>query len=426
MTRFSVPVACAVLVAVAACGADSAIRSDPAGLPTVFDSTGDTLRARVQGVVDSAAVRRLVAEVRIAGEVNDSIIFGTAWMLTMGAAGDLVMFDGSSNQLLRFSRDGTLLGPLGAQGSGPGEYSQVSGLVALPDSSWAVYDVGNSRLSFFGANGAFRESWILPSSTFFGQGMLATDRDGALWIARFITAPDAGPGDAKESRTRVVDQGRGLADTVLRPTLGVRAVQYRATNESPRGRSSTAMGDPFAANEQGVWSPDGHWVLLETGGYRLLFARRDGKPLVVERSAPPVTLDPDERAQQEERILWTMRRTDPAWSWQGPALSTTRAPARSLFVGRDGSVWVSVSLPSVRIPEAERDAARPDSPSPARWHGRTAYEVFDRTGRFRGRIELPPRTSLYDADGDSVWGTQVNEDDVPTLVRFRVTPGLGE
>ncbi len=425
-TPRSLVLACITAAALlGACGADPATGADPAGLPTVFDSTGDTLRARVAGVVDSAAIRGLAAEVRVVGEVGDSIIFGNAGMLTVGAAGDLVMFDYSSTQLLRFGPDGTLLGPLGRRGSGPGEYAQVSGLVGRPDSSWAIYDVQNSRVSLFDRNGTFRESWTLPASTFFGQGMLASDPTGGLWVARFIAPPEGDPGQAKESRTRVVDQGRALADTVFSPTLGVSGPKYRAMREVPGGRSSTMMGDPFAADEWSHWSPDGHWVLLETGTYRLLFAKRDGKPLVVERSTPPIPLDADERAQQEEWILFTMRRTDPAWTWQGSPLSSARAPARSMFIGRDGRVWVAVALPSDPIPEADRDPVRPENRSPARWRNRSAYEVFDRTGRFLGRVALPPRTSLYDADGDTVWGTQVNEDDVPTLVRWRVTPGLG-
>jgi hypothetical protein len=403
--RLVAPAVVLAALVLGGCGDDAARSSDPAGLQTVFDSTGDTLRARVAGVVDSAALRGLTAEVRIVGEVNDSIIFGNAGMLTIGAAGDLVMFDFSSTQLLRFAPDGTLQGPVGRRGGGPGEYSQVSGLVGLPDSTWAVYDVSSSRVSIFGPDGVFRESWTLPSSTHFAQGMLGSDVRGGLWVSRYIPAADGDPAGAKEARMRVLEQGRVLADTVLRPTLGVVAPIYRAMRETPQSKSSTSMGDPFAANEQFRWSPDGHWVLLETGTYRLLFARRDAKPLVVERSAPAIPVDPDERAQQEEWTFFTMRSLDPSWTWQGPTLSTTRAPARSMFVARDGRVWVAVALPSEQIPEAERDQVRPERRSPERWRNRSAYEVFERSGRFLGRVTLPPRTSLYDANGDIVWGT---------------------
>jgi hypothetical protein len=68
---------------------------------------------------------------------------------------------------------------------------------------------------------------------------------------------------------------------------------------------------------------------------------------------------------------------------------------------------------------------REGAPPPARWRTRSAYEVFGRDGRFLGRVTLPPRASLQAAEGDFVWGTQLDEDDVPTVVRWRVVPGLG-
>lgn len=413
------------LVLCTACSRDRAAPAARLGLPTVFDSTGDTIRARVQGVVDEAALRSLTVDWRLSGEVGDTIRFGNASQLTPGARGTLAFVDGSITQVLLVAPDGTFLGPMGRKGGGPGEYEQISGLVGLPDGRWAIYDAQGPRVSFFSATGQFETAWPMASTNFFGQGMLSVDTDGTLRVAQFVVEPGQISFDARNARARVLDGGRVYADTVFAPTFGVKASEYRASAAVNGGRSSTMLTDQLSAAEILLWHPDGHWLLLEGGTYRVLFDRRSTKPLVVERTTPPIPVDPDERAWHEDRVLRVMRRTDPTWTWQGPPIAQTRAPARSAFLGRDGRVWVQVSLPSEPIPEAERDAERPGGlPSP-RWRSRSAYEVFDRNGTFVGRVTLPVRAQIYGAEGDWVWGTQLDEDDVPTVVRWRVVPGFG-
>jgi hypothetical protein len=411
---------------VGACFGDKAESADVAGLPTVFDSTGDTIRARVVGAVDSSDIRTLVAEVRIAGEIGDSILFGNAGNLTLNPSGAVAVYDYTSTQLLLFAPDGALIGRMGSKGSGPGEYQDVNGIAPLADSTWAVYDAGSSRVSFFSANGAFRDSWNVPSTNFIGSYMLVTDSSRALRLAQFVVPPSGDFMAANFGYARVLPGGAGLADTAAAPTLGVEAPEYRTEGPTEGGRSSTMTTSQLSPSEIASWHPDGHWVLMEGGGYRVLIAKRDGKPIVVTRDAPNTPVHEDERAYHEERTIWAMRRVNPAWTWQGPPIPKVRAPARHMLIARDGTVWVQVALPSERIPEADRDEQRPGAQPVRRWRERSAYEVFDRTGTFLGRVALPPRTTLQEAAGDVVWGTQVNEDDVPTVVRFRVVPRLGD
>jgi hypothetical protein len=51
------------------------------------------------------------------------------------------------------------------------------------------------------------------------------------------------------------------------------------------------------------------------------------------------------------------------------------------------------------------------------------FEVFDTDGSLLGRVAMPPRTSLVDADGDEVWGLATDDDGLPQVIRFRVEPG---
>ncbi len=56
-----------------------------------------------------------------------------------------------------------------------------------------------------------------------------------------------------------------------------------------------------------------------------------------------------------------------------------------------------------------------------RYRSSAVYEVFSPNGRFLGRVPLPPRTTLIQADGDSFWGIMRDADDLPSVVRFRLS-----
>jgi hypothetical protein len=407
----------------AACTGDRAAQSNTAGLETVFDSTGDTVRARVTGSVPPERIRQLVPELRIASERNDTVVFGNVGEYVVSPKGIVLLHDPTGPQLLLFGPDGALLAKVGRSGGGPGEYRAVSGLVALDDSLFALYDASASRVSFFRPDGTFATSWPVPATNMLGQYMLATDRTGRVRLSQFVIPPGGDFFSATAAWAAIVPGGTRLEDTVLAPTLGVKQAEYRAENVSERGRSSTMTVGRLSPGEFTAWHPNGHYVLMEGGGYRVLFAHRTGKPLVVHRDAPGIPVSDDERAWHEERTYFIMRRTNPAWSWQGPAIPHSRPAASSMFVARDGNVWVYVALPSEPIPDAERTPPRAGALPPARWRERGEYEVFAPDGRFIGRVAVPARTSLRDADGDVVWATQTGEDDLPALVRFRVTPG---
>ncbi|MBK9549271.1 MAG: hypothetical protein IPO52_09280 [Gemmatimonadetes bacterium] len=54
----------------------------------------------------------------------------------------------------------------------------------------------------------------------------------------------------------------------------------------------------------------------------------------------------------------------------------------------------------------------------------SVYEVFEPTGRFLGRVAFPPRARFAEAQGDQVWAIVRDADDVPAVVRFKVTEGF--
>jgi hypothetical protein len=53
--------------------------------------------------------------------------------------------------------------------------------------------------------------------------------------------------------------------------------------------------------------------------------------------------------------------------------------------------------------------------APERWI------VMDPDGRVRGSLELPPKSRPLWSKGDLLWASVPDDDDVPWLVRYRIT-----
>lgn len=72
--------------------------------------------------------------------------------------------------------------------------------------------------------------------------------------------------------------------------------------------------------------------------------------------------------------------------------------------------------------EHAADPTRMDKGPPVvRFRAPIVYEVYAPNGRFLGRVPLPPRTSLIQADGEYFWGIAREADDLPSVVRFRLS-----
>jgi 6-bladed beta-propeller len=425
-------VATCVLAGACSAGTDASGGTDPSGLVTVFDTTADSIIARVSGDVPPGAVRKLADEVRIAPSVDDTSLFTNVEEVDVDQASRLWVYDYPSNSILLFASNGKLVRRIGRKGSGPGEFTSDGGMVVLPDSGLAIWDAQNARVSFFSSSGDFRTSWRTPTG-FVTQNGLVTDRSGALFLRRPVTAAREGEILGRMGLVRLMDQGAAisptrtqesvpLGDSLAPPDIPVPRETYVST--SPDGHGRSAMSSQYAPNYFWGWHPDGYFVAAHGGKYEIVLARTRGMPLVIKRDYPQIPLVDQERKDEEARIYYSMRRTNPSWSWQGPPVPDNKAPMSQLVITRDGRIWVFAPLPSERIPDDELDQPR-DKNAPVR-HYRAAgvWEVFADDGRFLGRVPLPPRSTLVDADGDLVWAITRDDQDLQAVVRMRITPAL--
>lgn len=411
----------AVAVASAACGdAGASGGASAAGLETAFDSTADSIFARVEGDVPAPALRRLVAEVRIAPTLDDTSLFSDVFEFEVDAANRFWVYDRPANRVFLFGADGALIRRIGRQGAGPGEFAQGNGMIALPDTGIAVWDSRNARISFFDAAGDFRASWITPSGFSTSNG-LYTDRARAFYLKRPVTPPREHEILGRMGLVRLRDDG-SLGDSLVPPDIPVKLETYLAVSKDGNGRSSTSTA--FAPRFFWDWHPDGYFIAAHGGHYEIVVGRKAGKAITIRRTLPPVSVLDEERSDEQERITWNMRQTDPGWTWSGAPVPQAKAPLTALFVSRDGRIWAQVATPSERIPDEELEPRREKGPPVRRFRAPTVYEVFADDGRFLGRIPFPARTTLVQADGDYVWAITRDEDDLPAVVRYRVEPGL--
>jgi len=216
-----------------------------------------------------------------------------------------------------------------------------------------------------------------------------------------------------------LDSAGAFGDSLAPPDLPVQRDTYLAV--SPDGNSRSSRSSTYASNFFWDWHPDGFFVAGHGGRYEIVIERRNAKPIVLRRSAPAVAILPDERAEERDRVIWSMRQTQPEWTWNGPEIPETKAPLIGLLVSRDGNIWASVATPSERIPDDELAPQREKGPPVRHYRSPAVYEVFAANGRFLGRVPLPPRTTLIQADGDLVWAIMRDTDDLPSVVRFRLS-----
>jgi hypothetical protein len=394
-------------------------------LETQFDSTNtDSVIARTLGRVPDETVRQAAVEVRIAPARDDTSLFSEVFEFDVAADGRMYVFDQPGRAILIFDSTGALQRRVGRPGSGPGEFTANNGMVVLADGRLAQWDSRNGRLNFFSAGGDFLDSWTVPSG-FSPNNGVRTDRTGALFIVRPVTAPTGGAVIGRMGLIRLVGPGQ-LSDSLVPPDLPWERIAYLASRGKNFSQGFSEWTPTHAPRFLWAWHPDGHFVSVSTGTYAIESSRRE-RALRIVRDAATIPVPDEERRNNQERITASLRRVDPAWTWQGPPIPDTKPPVAGLFVGRDGRIWVRVSVPSIEIPEAEREQAGETQPPPLRFRDVSMeYEVFAADGRFLGRVVLPWRAQLMEAEDNRVWFLDRDVDGLPVVVRARIDPAMPE
>lgn len=404
----------AALVFLPACGESSSGGKDPAGLATVFDSTADTIHARVNGDVDTTQLKRLVQELAIAPGVDDTTLFTDVSEFDVDRGGRMWVFDRGSNAVMVFGADGKLVRRIGRKGAGPGEFASNGGMVVLADTGFAQWDPSNARISFLDTAGVLKTTWRTPGGFSTSNGLL-TDNKGGIWLRRPVTPAREQDILGRMGLTRPHPDA-SLSDSLVPPDIPMHRDSYVASNKNSRSSTNAR----YAPNYFWAWHPDGWFIIADGGKHEITLLRKGLKPVVIHRTSAPVAVTEEERAQEKAAITYNLGQVETGWRWKGADLPTTKAPLLAVFAARDGRIWTRVAAPSELIPEVERSVPSDTLEPVVTYRTPNVYEVYEADGRFVGRVAFPPRARLMEADGDRVWAIVLDESDVPAIVRFRM------
>ena len=140
----------------------------------------------------------------------------------------------------------------------------------------------------------------------------------------------------------------------------------------------------------------------------------------IRRNVGPVPISDVERAQWRAGIERFLRAEDPKWTWRGPDIPRLKPAFRSILVGIDGSIWVQPSLPSVPRTPPVRDNPAGSEDSDVRFAEQQLFDVYKADGSYQGQVRLYENMIVYRRSMDSVWGTERDANDVPTVKRWRI------
>jgi hypothetical protein len=357
----------------------------------------------------------LVPELEIGVLDGDpAFMFGQINALAVGPDGAMYVIDRQVPEIRVFGPDGTHRRTFGRPGEGPGELDQPDGgLAVLADGRVLVRDPGNARIQVFAADGTPAGQWAHRGG-FFTSNPLWVDRTGHVYT-QILIDPAADIRDWRMGLVRIAPDGTPL-DTLAIPRATFAAPSLEARREGSTSRNTV----PFSPTESWTLHPDGYFVHGLSTDYRFTLLR-PGSPLRIERVTSRVPVTAGERDEESARVTRNMRRVDPNWRWNGPAIPDSKPPFRGLQVGRDGRIWVMVSQPGIEEDDPAFDPTDPEALED-RWKEPLAFDVFEPDGQYLGRVHAPTGLGQLVFDGDLVWGVSRDDLGVQRIVRFRVTP----
>jgi hypothetical protein len=335
--------------------------------------------------------------------------------VTVARDGTLYVSQPQERVVKLYDSSGRYLRSIGREGAGPGEFERPSTLGWRGDTLW-VADPALTRLALFAPDGVF-----LRAITFSHASQLTAGRSqipGSLLsdgsVVGFWQAPLGVLAEGPVQVPVVRFSPRG-------DPLGL-LVQRERRNEYGRlhgERGTSYFPQPFADSPLLAVAPDGTSIILvqraaATRPAQATFSVRSITPSGQATFARnyvyrPLALEARtfERAVEEQVSGMTeagIPRPQAAALRRElrDALYRPRylPPVTAVVVGRDGTVWLK----------------REDLDREMDW-----WHVLDARGRLIGRAWVPANITVRYADRTQLWAVELDELDVPTLVRYRVT-----
>ena len=301
-----------------------------------------------------------------------------------------ILASDAQGPIRRFAADGSLRGTLGRRGQGPGEYGFVIEASLASNGLVTWFDNTQMRIATVTLDGtAGPVTRLMPPYTMAAMYLVDTQ----LVVLDVPAAPKLG--DTVEATYRTV------------PASGNPRVLARVRTPSTftPGSDMRMAAGPFDVRVLGDVGPSGDVAHSNGDRYEVQVIPRVGAPWRLSVEAPRRPVTAAERDSAVAALLKRMRVASidalpPVLRDAYTADRPFHPPLALIKVLRDGTVWIR--------PVAEAGA------STARW------DVFTRDGARLGAVRLPLGSRVWDGASDWVLVNELNEDDVPTFVRYRI------
>jgi hypothetical protein len=388
------------------------------------------------------------ADTRI-GDFDDSEIgFSRVSSVEVDGEGNLYVLEASVPEIRVYDPRGGLVRRIGRRGSGPGEFQIPPRFGVVGDTVW-TFDPGLNRITLFRRDGSLvstgrAEGLAVPlpqSHGFLLPWAMRPDGTFTSYFGRIVYArPDDPPTGVRPTDSIPVPFVRFDATGDVLDTIGWThrppPRMWQAPGEEPLPREFVQVGDrrmlvPSSPSTLPWWEPlpDGYLLVeaplaeaADEGMVRVTRFGLAGDTLYHrELRYRPVPYTDDAldsiaaRAARGEEggMLAVVRAGEPSpvpENWEAIArrlraamdFPDFRPPLQSVWVAQDESVWLR------------------------RWgeNGETArWVVLNPDGSPRGELELPRSVRPLWSRGDTLWAAELDEYDVPWVVRFRIEEG---
>lgn len=379
---------------------------------------------------DSFTTRLSVVEELRIGSPDDPT-FAFTWFVGLEVAPDgrIYTMHPQEATIRVHTAAGEPLPSIGRRGDGPGEFNRLAAMGVIGDTLWAL-DIGTYRFSYFSYDGTLLASRRIPID--YGSGVpvgredlarrLRSARrprgllsDGRVWGAPIAYNDFVAKGWISEQALVVEDSTNQFVDTLVITPLTNSVWEIRDPDK-PRSDGVTRSA-PFSDTEivtlfpyapmvyrlDRTVRPDSAHTLRITAvtfGDSVLWSRAYA---YTPRTISPLQIDSLVDAfvgrAVEEHGLAPARAA--RWARDNLYVPAHHPAVSSMIVGRDGTIWL----------------AGPNDGASAR-----DWMIIDSDGEALGSVTLPYRFQVQHAHGLVAWGMDLDELDVPYLVRFRAAP----
>ncbi len=318
--------------------------------------------------------------------------------------GRIVIADGGSTELRVFSPDGKFVKSIGRKGRGPGEFDGILFMLRSAD-SLVVHD-RTSRLQVYNADGTLLRSY--PRPLFPGRGVSSWPgvlSDGSGVVQGVDPVTDSTSDNVTATASLGIVPPRA---TEARPFTQIPIFERVRRNGRSMGLFLGAVSRVAVMGER-VCS--GYAIRWEIQCFD-----RTGKLISRTTRAVNPGRVTDSDIDVFKKGYAQANKAQPPEQVRAALLQFQFAEQRSAF-GRfvpasNGELWIGEFVVLESFVPGRRGTVIPEKP--------TTWSVLARDGTWAADVVLPARFSLLDAGPDYVAGIELDEDDVETVVVYRL------